>query len=79
VPLASGGTIVMVAMEDRKVAGDLVRRKSGISSQIAPRPPHSAATTPSEQSSRSVSLTILVPGADGQWQILRQMWGPPLR
>jgi ketosteroid isomerase-like protein len=36
-------------------------------------------TVRSEQSSRSVSLTILVPGADGQWRILRQMWGPPLR
>ena len=36
-------------------------------------------TVRSEQASRSVSLTILGPGADGQWRILRQMWGPPLR
>jgi uncharacterized protein (TIGR02246 family) len=36
-------------------------------------------TVRSEQSTRSVSLTILSPGADGQWRILRQMWGPPLR
>ena len=36
-------------------------------------------TVRSEQSTRSVSLTILAPGADGQWRIVRQMWGPPLR
>lgn len=36
-------------------------------------------TLRSEQSSRNMSLTILAPGADGRWRILRQMWGPPLR
>jgi ketosteroid isomerase-like protein len=36
-------------------------------------------TVRSEQSSRNVSLTLLAPGADGRWRILRQMWGPPLR
>ncbi len=36
-------------------------------------------TVRTEQSTRSLSLTILAPGADGQWRILRQMWGPPLR
>jgi uncharacterized protein (TIGR02246 family) len=36
-------------------------------------------TVHNEQSSRSVSLTIMAPGADGRWRILRQMWGPPLR
>jgi uncharacterized protein (TIGR02246 family) len=36
-------------------------------------------TVRSEQSTRSVNLTILAPGADGRWRILRQMWGPPLR
>ena len=36
-------------------------------------------TVRSEQSSRSVSLTILAPGADGRWRLVRQMWGPPLR
>jgi uncharacterized protein (TIGR02246 family) len=36
-------------------------------------------TVRSEQSSRSTNLTILTRGADGQWRILRQMWGPPLR
>jgi ketosteroid isomerase-like protein len=36
-------------------------------------------TVRSEQTTRSVSLAILAPGADGQWRILRQMWGPPLR
>lgn len=36
-------------------------------------------TVRSEQSTRNMSLTILAPGADGQWRILRQMWGPALR
>ena len=36
-------------------------------------------TVRSDQSTRSVTLSILVRGADGQWRILRQMWGPPLR
>jgi len=36
-------------------------------------------TVRTEQSTRSMSLTILAAGADGQWRILRQMWGPPLR
>ena len=36
-------------------------------------------TARSEQSTRNMSLTILAPGADGQWRILRQMWGPALR
>ena len=26
-----------------------------------------------------MSLTVFAPGADGQWRILRQMWGPALR
>jgi uncharacterized protein (TIGR02246 family) len=33
----------------------------------------------SEQTTRSVSLTLLARGADGKWRILRQMWGPPLK
>ena len=36
-------------------------------------------TVRSEQSSRTVSLTLLAPAADGTWRILRQMWGPPLK
>jgi uncharacterized protein (TIGR02246 family) len=32
----------------------------------------------SQQTSRSVNLTILARGADGRWRILRQMWGPAL-
>lgn len=36
-------------------------------------------TVRSAQSTRSVSLTILAPDAEGQWRIVRQMWGPPLR
>lgn len=36
-------------------------------------------TVRSEQLTRSVSLTLLAPGADGKWRIFRQMWGPPLR
>ena len=36
-------------------------------------------TVRSEQSTRSVSLTILARDGNGQWRILRQMWGPPLR
>jgi uncharacterized protein (TIGR02246 family) len=36
-------------------------------------------TVRSEQTTRNISLTILAPDADGQWRILRQMWGPPLR
>jgi ketosteroid isomerase-like protein len=36
-------------------------------------------TVRSEQSTRNMSLTIFAPGADGQWRILRQMWGPVLR
>ena len=36
-------------------------------------------TVRSEQTTRSVSLTLLAPGADGKWRILRQMWGPPLK
>ena len=35
-------------------------------------------TVRSEQTSRTTSLTILARGADGQWRIIRQMWGPPL-
>ncbi len=35
-------------------------------------------STRSEQTSRSVNLTILARGSDGRWRILRQMWGPPL-
>jgi ketosteroid isomerase-like protein len=35
-------------------------------------------TVRSEQTSRSTNLTIFTRGADGQWRILRQMWGPPL-
>lgn len=33
-------------------------------------------TVRSEQTSRTTSLTILARGADGQWRIIRQMWGP---
>lgn len=36
-------------------------------------------TVRSEQSTRNMSLTILAPGADGRWRIVRQMWGPALR
>jgi ketosteroid isomerase-like protein len=36
-------------------------------------------TVRSEQLTRSVSLTILARDRHGQWRILRQMWGPPLR
>jgi ketosteroid isomerase-like protein len=36
-------------------------------------------TVRSEQSTRNMSLTVLARGADGQWRILRQMWGPALR
>ena len=36
-------------------------------------------TVHSEQSTRNMSLTVLAPGADGRWRILRQMWGPALR
>ena len=36
-------------------------------------------TVRSEQSTRNISLTILAPGADGRWRIVRQMWGPALR
>jgi uncharacterized protein (TIGR02246 family) len=36
-------------------------------------------TMRSEQSTRNMSLTLFAPGADGQWRILRQMWGPALR
>jgi len=32
----------------------------------------------SEQTARSVNLTLLARGTDGRWRILRQMWGPPL-
>lgn len=35
-------------------------------------------STRSEQTTRSVNLTILGRGSDGRWRILRQMWGPPL-
>ena len=35
-------------------------------------------TVRSEQTSRTLSLTILAPGPDGEWRIIRQMWGPPL-
>ena len=36
-------------------------------------------TVRSEQTTRSVSLTLLAPDADGKWRILRQMWGPPMK
>ena len=36
-------------------------------------------TVRSDQSTRNMSLTVLARGADGQWRILRQMWGPALR
>jgi ketosteroid isomerase-like protein len=35
-------------------------------------------STRNAQTSRSTNLTILARGADGEWRILRQMWGPPL-
>jgi len=35
-------------------------------------------TVRTEQTTRNTNLTILARGADGQWRILRQMWGPPL-
>ena len=35
-------------------------------------------STRSEQTTRSVNLTILARGQDGRWRIIRQMWGPPL-
>jgi ketosteroid isomerase-like protein len=35
-------------------------------------------TVHAEQTSRTTSLTILARAADGQWRIIRQMWGPPL-
>jgi hypothetical protein len=35
-------------------------------------------TVRTEQSTRSVSLTIFAPDANGHWRILRQMWGPAL-
>lgn len=36
-------------------------------------------TVRAEQTTRSTNLTVLAPGPDGRWRILRQMWGPPLR
>ena len=35
-------------------------------------------STSSEQTSRNLSLTVFARGPDGQWRILRQMWGPSL-
>ena len=36
-------------------------------------------TVRSEQTTRSVSLTLLARATDGKWRILCQMWGPPLK